>query len=140
MNDNLVANAKIEINSQPSEVWRALTTPELVKKYFFGTEVVSDWKVGSPIIYKGEWEGKPYEDPGVIVNIKENKLLEFDHRSGKDPDVPEGYHRVKFEITPDGEATTVAIAQNNNKTEEEKNHSEQNWMMVLSGLKKLLES
>ena len=73
--ENLNLKASIEINASHSKVWKALTTPELIKKYLFGTETITDWKIGSPIIFKGEWEGRKYEDKGIILDIKKEKLL-----------------------------------------------------------------
>ena len=40
----------------------------------FGTDAVSDWKEGSPITWKGEWEGKHYEDRGVILRLEPERL------------------------------------------------------------------
>ena len=58
----VIAIATITINASTSKVWDALTKPELIKQYLFGTEVATDWQVGSPIRYRGVWEGKTYED------------------------------------------------------------------------------
>jgi uncharacterized protein YndB with AHSA1/START domain len=137
--NGLVAKSSITINAPISEVWDAIVNPETIKKYFFGTTVVSDWKNGSTITYKGEWEGKPYEDPGKIINIEKEKILEFDHRSGKDADIPENYHRVIFEVKPAESGTNVTITQDNNKTEDDQKHSAELWNMVLESMKKLLE-
>jgi len=55
------------IQAKPTEVWFALTDRETIKKYFFGTEAISEWKVGSTLIFQGEWEGKSYQDKGNIL-------------------------------------------------------------------------
>jgi hypothetical protein len=39
-----------------------------------GYKVTSDWKPGSRITWKGEWEGKPYEDKGVVVATDQARL------------------------------------------------------------------
>lgn len=65
MNNNLVVSRSIDINSSPSKVWEALTTPDIIKEYLFGTETVTDWKVGSEIVFQGEYEGKKYRDHGI---------------------------------------------------------------------------
>jgi uncharacterized protein YndB with AHSA1/START domain len=62
MKKGLTARTSITIHAPVSGVWEALTEPELIKQYLFGTEAVSDWKVGSSIAYKRVWEGKSYED------------------------------------------------------------------------------
>lgn len=65
MHNKLIAKVSATINAPIAKVWDALVTPEIIKRYFFGTTVVSDWKEGSSIIWKGEWEGKTYQDKGV---------------------------------------------------------------------------
>ena len=67
MNKGLIARASISIDSPVGKVWDAFTNPELIKRYMFGTDVISDWKEGSPIAWKGEWQGKKFEDKGVIL-------------------------------------------------------------------------
>ena len=53
MSKTYVAKAAITINAPASKVWDALTNPDLIKQYLFGTEVTTDWQVGSPITYRG---------------------------------------------------------------------------------------
>ena len=77
MKNNITGNTHINILATATEVWGALTKPELIKKYFFGTDVISDWKVGSPIIFKGEWKDKHYEDKGTILEVAPNELFKY---------------------------------------------------------------
>ncbi len=44
--------ASITINATSVEVWNALVNPEAIKQYMFGTNVVSKWHEGSPIVWK----------------------------------------------------------------------------------------
>ena len=69
MNEKYVAQAKIIINAPVSKVWQALINPEIIKQYLFDTDVISDWQVGSPITYRGEWQGKAFEDKGRNLTI-----------------------------------------------------------------------
>ena len=141
MKPNLIAKVEVSINAPVDKVWEALTNPVLIKEYLFGTEVVTDWKVGSPIIWKGVWQGKNYEDKGKIIGLVPEKLLETTYWSGLSgiTDIPENYKKVTYELVEMGVSTKLTLTQDNNKTEEDKRHSEQNWKMVLDGLKKLLE-
>ena len=141
MTKTVIARATTTINAPASKVWDALTKPELIKQYLFGTEVTTDWQVGSPIRYKGEWQGKPYEDKGEIVQIEPRKLLvsTFWSSLGGLPDTPENYNTVRYELSPEGDGTRLTVTQDNNPTEEAASHSEQNWQTVLDGIKKLLE-
>jgi len=141
MNNKFIAKATATINAPVSKVWQSLINPEIIKQYLFNTEVVSDWKAGSPITYRGEWQGKPFEDKGKIIKIEPEKLLMSTHWSPLSgvPDIPENYHTVTYTLTSRGDSTEVTITQDNNASEEEKEHSEQNWKTVLAGMKKLLE-
>lgn len=138
---NLIARSSITIEAPPAQVWQALVTPAAIKQYMFGTNVTSDWKEGSPITWKGEWQGKAYEDKGVIRQFKPNQALQYTHFSPLAglPDKPENYHTVSIQLSPDGNRTRVSLTQDNNPTEEARSHSEKNWKMMLDGLKKFVE-
>ena len=137
----LIANAQALIDASVDKVWDAFTNPETIKKYMFGTTVSSDWKNGSDITWKGEWKGKAYEDKGEIIQIKPKTYLQYTHFSPLlgVPDVPENYHNVTVKLTPKNGSTIVLLSQDNNKTEEARQHNEDNWTMMLTELKKLLE-
>lgn len=141
MTDKFTAEATKTINTPVSRVWDALTDPSLIKQYLYGTEVTSDWQVGSPITYKGEWEGKSYEDKGEILQIEPEKLLVSTFWSSLTglPDIPENYKTVRYEFSPEGNGTKLTITQDNNATQEEADHSTQNWKTVLDKLRELLE-
>ncbi len=141
MDKNLIAKASMDINAAGEEVWDALVTPEAIKEYMFGADVFSDWREGSPIVWKGEWQGKSYEDKGVILKLKPGRMIQYSHFSPLSglPDKPENYHTVTIELSPKGNQTHISLNQDNNATEEARVHSEKNWGMMLSGLKKFLE-
>jgi uncharacterized protein YndB with AHSA1/START domain len=122
-------------------VWQALVTPAAIKEYMFGTTVTSDWVVGSPIVWKGEWQGRAYEDKGIILQVVPERVLEYSHFSplAGVPDVPENYHIVTVELSPEGERTRVTLSQDNNPTEQAREHSQKNWGMMLAALKQFLE-
>ncbi len=115
--------------------------PEAIQQYMFGTNVVSDWREGSPIVWKGEWQGKSYEDKGMILQFKLGRTIQYSHFSPLSglPDKPENYHTVTIELSADGNQTHVLLSQDNNATEEARGHSEKNWGMMLAALKKFLE-
>ena len=141
MTDNFTAEARTTIHAPISAVWQALTDPQIIKQYFFGTNVVTDWKVGSPIYYRGEWKGRPYEDKGVILESEPGRKLVTTHWSALSgvPDVPENYHTVTYLLSEKDGGTELRLLQDHNATEKEKQESEQNWNMMLSALKALLE-
>jgi uncharacterized protein YndB with AHSA1/START domain len=141
MNKGLIANVSTTINAPSAKLWQALVTPAAIKEYMFGTTVTSDWVVGSPIVWKGEWQGRAYEDKGIILQVVPERVLEYSHFSplAGVPDVPENYHIVTVELSPDGERTRATLSQDNNPTEQARQHSEENWGMMLAALKQFLE-
>lgn len=142
MRDDLIARASTIINAPREVVWNALVNPEAIERFMFGTQVESDWHEGHPITWRGEWNGKKYEDKGVIQKVKPLRRLEYTHfspLSGK-LDVPESYHHVIIELADEGPRTQVTITQNRNESEEVRSHSEKNWASTLAALKSLLES
>jgi uncharacterized protein YndB with AHSA1/START domain len=141
MDEKYISRAGLTINAPSSKVWEALIDPELMKQYLFGTEVTTDWKVASPITYRGVWNGRSYEDKGRVVRIEKGRLLVSTFWSSLAglADIPENYKTVTYELEPAGGTTRLTITQDNNATAEEAAHSEQNWHMVLDGIKKLLE-
>ena len=141
MNKGLVAQVSTTVAAPRAKVWKALVTPDMVKQYMFGTTVISDWREGGPIVWKGEWKGKPYEDKGVILHLDPERVLEYSHFSPLSglPDAPDSYHTVKIELADESPGTRVTLTQDNNATEEARQHSEKNWQSMLTGLKTLLE-
>lgn len=142
MNKGFIAKSAIQINAPASKVWEALVNPKLIKQYLFGTDVSTDWKVGSSITYKGIWDGKPYEDKGTILQIEPEALLVSTFWSAFSglPDSPEYYQTIRYELHPDhGAKTTLTVTQDNNKSEEAATRAEQNWNMTLEAMKKLVE-
>lgn len=141
MNENLVAQADVTIDAPTGEVWQALISPDAIKQYMFGTTVASQWTEGSNITWKGAWQGKQYEDKGIILQLKPGRVLQYSHFSPLAglPDKPENYHTVTIELTPEGGRTHVALSQDNNSNENAKAHSEKNWQQMLDGLKQYVE-
>jgi uncharacterized protein YndB with AHSA1/START domain len=142
MKSNITGKVSCSINAPVAKVWDALVKPELVKKYFFGTNVQSDWKVGSPITFTGEWQGKTYKDKGTILAFEPGKLLKYSYWSSMSgiEDKPENYVTVTYELKEESKnKTTFTITQENIPDEKMKEHSEQNWKKVQDALKELLE-
>jgi uncharacterized protein YndB with AHSA1/START domain len=137
--DQLTTTTRID--APIDRVWKAVTTPALIKQWFFGVDTTSDWKVGSPLVHTGEYQGKPYVDKGEIVRIEPPHLLEHTHWSdvsGK-ADRPEDYQTVTWELTEDDGATELRVTERNLPSREAAETSEQAWNAALGKLKELLE-
>jgi uncharacterized protein YndB with AHSA1/START domain len=131
---------KTIVNATPIKVWDALTNPALIKQYFFGTDLLTNWEVGSTIVFNGEFQGQKYQDKGKILEYEDCKKVSYSYLSsfsGKE-DKPENYLWICYEIKPCKNGTELTISQSN-YDEERAKHSNNNWMMVIDGLKKLIE-
>jgi uncharacterized protein YndB with AHSA1/START domain len=142
MRESLPATAEITIEGSVSEVWDALINPDKIKRYMFGAEAVSDWKVGSPIVWRGEWKGKPFQDKGRILEIQQGKRLRYSHFSplSGEPDRPESYHTVTIQVEGVDGHVHVDLSQDNAGSEQGREESSRNWSMMLQGLKKPVEA
>jgi uncharacterized protein YndB with AHSA1/START domain len=136
------AVAEVEIDAPQNDVWIALTDPEMIQKYMFGSVVETDWKPGSSIVWKGEWNGKPFEDKGEVLEVQPPthlKLTHFSPMSGAD-DSPENYHTLEYELSEQNGSTLLRLTQDGNSTEQEAKHSKQNWESMLNLLKGVVEA
>lgn len=138
---NLTLKTEIKFKAPAAKVWQGLTDPAMIKKYFFGTNLKTDWKAGSPIIWSGEWQGKTYEDRGTVLEVtpgKHAKYTYWSQMSGTE-DKPENYQTLTYDLDEKNGETTLTLTQENITSEQAKEHSEQNWHSVFDGLKKLIE-
>ena len=144
----ITAQATVVVDRPRQEVWKALTDPDLVKQYFMGATVKTDWQVGHPITFSGTWKDKPFEDKGEILDFKPEKEMSYSHwspLSGAE-DVPENYHVVHIALGDADGGTKVTLEQSNlngGVTEADRSSRadyEKNWKSTLQGLKKVAES
>ena len=137
----LGASSSITIGAPIDEVWKAITTPELIKQWFFGVDTESDWSPGSPLIHRGEWQGKPYVDKGVILRIEPPTVLVHTHWSDVSalPDAPENYQEVTWALSERDGLIELMITERNLTSEDAKAASEDGWKVALTSLKAVLE-
>ncbi len=138
---NFKAKMRRTIHAPVDKVWAGLTQPELVKQYFFGTDLVTTWQVQTPIFFKGEWEGTAYEDKGTVLRFEPNKILSYDYFSAWSgtEDTPENYQIITYRVKSAGNSTVLTIEQEKIPTLERKIESVKNWTALMLELKKLME-
>jgi uncharacterized protein YndB with AHSA1/START domain len=141
MATELTLKKSININATTSEVWNTLTNPELIKEWLFGTKVISDWKVGTSILFTGNWQGTDYADKGTILKFEIEKIFQYSYWSGFSglPYMPENYSVITFLLTPNDTATILTLTQSNFATETAYEHSNKNWDATLERMKKIIE-
>ena len=133
--------SKVIIDAPASRVWKALTKPELVKQWQYGTDLSTDWQMGSPITFRNEWEGTIYEQKGTILEIEPNKLMKytlFAPRPGLE-DKPENYFTMTYSLEEADGKTILTIIQDDPREQIPQEQADENENSVLDGLKKLVE-
>ena len=143
MRQDLVVSQTIEVNAPVSKVWDAMTNPEIIKEYLFGTETVTDWKVGNEVIFQGEYEGHQYRDKGVVRENVLNELLSYSYWSGFSglEDKPENYSSVTYSLKSiDDNTTALTWTQKGYATEQAYEHSQTGMQEFMQGIKKIIET
>ncbi len=149
MTPPLIVQNKISITAPAEKVWDVLTNPEQTKKYMFGCEAISEWTLGSPLVWKGELEGKEaIFVKGAVIGIDQNKSLEYtviDPNSDM-PDTPENYLNVTYQLEGSGGITELTVTQsgfehaaNGQKRYEETYNNGEGWNPILVQIKKIAE-
>lgn len=137
-----VARAQVHVDAPAERVWAVLTSPEPRPEVMFGARTVTDWRVGGPIRWQGEWDGRPFEDKGEVLACEPPSRLVVTHYSplSGQPDEPASYHRLEYSLRPDDGGTHVELAQDNNASPEEAEHSRAMWESMLAGVKSVAEA
>jgi len=127
------------IKATPERVWEAIVDPELTSKYFYGSRITV-----TP-------EGRVSTSPDGSESWGDSEVLEWDPphklvhgwRSAYDPELAnEATSRVTWEIEPqDGGLTKLTLVHDQLEGAPKTAESVAGgWMLVLSGLKTLLET
>jgi len=144
MEKEIILKKEITINAPVEKVWEALIKPEWTSKYMYNCDAISDWKKGSPLIWKGHEDGKIYVK-GNVVDIKPENLLAFTtfDPNSELPDVPANYTKVTYKLTGDHGKTKLSVTDGDfakvGDGEKRFNESQSGWHMVLNKLKEEVE-
>ena len=142
MRQDLIVSKSVIINANQEKVWNALTNPEIIKEYLFGTETITDWKVGSEIVFQGAYNEHKYRDHGVILENIPNKKLSYSYWSGFSglEDKPENYSTVTYTLANKGNnQTELTWTQKGYANEQVYEHSKSGMSAFLDSVKKVAE-
>ena len=143
----LYATGRMEILATPARVWAVLTKPEFTRQYMFGTEPVTDWRVGSPLTWEAMYQGQQTVFvKGHVAEIVPEKLLRyttFGPNQGLE-DVPSNYLTVIYRLTPTAGGTLLEISQGDfagvQDSEKRFRETEAGWPEVLANIKRITEA
>lgn len=150
MSEPLIITNVIHINATKAKVWDLLVNPAQTPKYMFGCETVSDWKVGSQLLWRMDYEGKDFVAvKGEIVNIKPEEYLAYtviDPNNPAIPDLPENYLTVTYALKEDEGGTTFTVTQGDyskvadgDKRYQESYNNGEGWNPIIVQIKALAE-
>ena len=130
------------IKATAEKVWDAITKPEAVKHWQYGSDVATDWQPRSSIRFTTGWEGKVFEQWGTVLEMAPNRLVRYNLFAPRPDleDLPENYFIMSYELTPVNNATLLTITQDDNRpgAVQEAPQNEEN--PVLAALKAYAES
>lgn len=125
-----IATAELDIRAPIAEVWAALTDTDRLGEIMFGSTVETDWAIG----YRGEWEGRPFEDRGTVLKLTEPTVIRLSHQAAGS----EEPHEVRYDLRELGPATHVTLTQDGNATVEAAEHAAANWQATLESLQRVV--
>lgn len=146
----LIIKNSITINAPATKVWDALVNPQQTKIYMFGCETISDWKVGSELIWRGEYEGRPMDFvQGYIVKLEPENFLEYtviDPNNKNISKIAENYLTVTYQLIEENKTTILNVTQGDySKVAEgerrfkEADNGGEGWNPILIQIKNLVE-
>ncbi len=139
---DFIVRKEIVLDAELSVVWDALTNPTKTKLYFFHCKVFSDWKVGSPITFKGRiFFLKKIELKGNIVAIEPQRLLKYTLGNASD-DSSKSFSTITDELSHIDGKTILNVSDDVGRgegAEKRYKRSMKGWDKVLQGLKKVVE-
>lgn len=146
-NEIMMIVKEVQFSVPKEKVWDLLTNPAMTKEYMFGCEVISDWKVGNPILWKGQTEGgkEIIYVKGSIIEFKQGRRVTFTmfDPNMKLDDIPENYLNLTYELEEKGNKTILKLTQGNfaSVADGKKRYEEslKGWEMIIPIMKQIAE-
>ena len=132
----------IVLDAPIEKIWNALTQPDLVKQWQYGSDLITDWIVGNEIRFRNEWEGQVFEQWGTVLEVIPNQKIKYSLFFPKPEleDKPENYFIMSYILSEGNQKVKLEILQEDNRpgSIQEEPQGEEN--PILQGLKALIES
>lgn len=144
------------IRTTPEKLWQALTEPTFIRRYFEGGGPESDWRVGSPVLWKMDAKGPTFDWDQRVLESKPGQRLSYTWHNYQ-PEMAEMFgwsdeklaelrkekrSKVTFEIEPiNSGVVKLTVTHDDFEPDSEMlNGVSQGWPGILSNLKSLLET
>ena len=132
----------VKIRAPADKVWLALTVPDLVKQWQYGSDLLTTWKPGSPIVFRNEWNGQVFEQKGTVLEFSPQSRVKYSlffPRPGLE-DIPENHFFMTYELTESNGLTSLLFRQEDPRpAPDEASSGGDDGPDVLSTLKELVE-
>src|SRR3954465_13584428 len=98
------SDSVVPILAPARKVWSALTLPELVKQWQYGSDLLTTWEPGTPIMFRNEWNGLSFEQKGTVLEFIPKSRLKYSLFCNRPDlqDIPEHHFLMTYELTESG--------------------------------------
>ncbi|PCI79347.1 MAG: activator of HSP90 ATPase [SAR86 cluster bacterium] len=111
---------ELHVQASKEIIFDALTNSKEIVKYYPLSEVVSDWKVGGEVLYKGEVDGAEFTDFGIIEKLA--RPNEYRYRYWSDNHGTErilkNYLSIHYKLIDEESGTKLVLEQDNLRSKE----------------------
>ena len=103
----------VDILAPARKVWLALTVPDLVRQWQYGSHLSTTWEPGTPIVFRNEWDGQVFEQKGTVIEFTPVSRLKYSLFVPRPDlqDIPEHHFFMTYELTESDEATSLLVRQ-----------------------------
>ena len=103
----------VTMRAPARKVWLAVTEPDLVRQWQYGSDLLTTWEPGTPIVFRNEWNGQVFEQKGTVLEFVPEVRLKYSLFFPRPDlqDVPEHYFFMTYELTERDGLTSLLIRQ-----------------------------
>jgi hypothetical protein len=136
------STSKIEIAASAEKVWAAITRPDMVKLWQYGSVLNTTWALETPIRFTTAWGDKVFEQCGSVISFLPNKMLKYSLFAPRQDllDSPENYFFMSYVLEENAGKTILSIIQDDPRPQTEPATADDRaGNAILQGLKELVE-